>query len=262
MDPPPYSKNANPPGQSDTADNLIIAIDFGTTFTGVAFAHVGDAAYAVMSSGGMKRVAEKVTIVRSWPNQSVGTFFQKTPSCLSYNDPRRPDWGASVQSNDKGKVANFKLGLQENVKNFYQSVDNTQTSSVLGGFLTDHNWKHPELPNKTAVDFTADYLTEMYRHVRTTSLPLSYGNKYLSKQQMTFVLTVPAIWSDKAKELTIQAATRAGIQKENLVLMTEPEAAAIYCATLCAETDLREGDIFLVCDAGGGTVVTLRTAWH
>jgi molecular chaperone DnaK (HSP70) len=75
---------------------------------------------------------------------------------------------------------------------------------------------------------------------------------------MTFVLTVPAIWTDKAKELTVQAATRAGM--ENLVLMTEPEAAATYCATLCAETDLREGDIFLVCDAGGGTVVTLRTA--
>lgn len=97
-------------------------------------------------------------------------------------------------------------------------------------------------------------------NVRTTSLPLLYGKEYLSKQQMTFVLTVPAIWSDKAKELTTQAATRAGLQKENLILITEPEAAAIYCATLCTETDLREGARFLVCDAGGGTVVILRTA--
>ena len=185
MDPPPYSQHADPAGQSDIVDNLVIAIDFGTTFTGVAFAHKGDAAHAVMSLGGMKRVAEKVTIVRSWPNQSVGTFFQKVPSRLSYNDRRHPDWGAVVQPTDKGSVAHFKLGLQENVKNFYESVDSTQISAFLGGYFMDHNWRHPDLPNKTAVDFAVDYLTEVYRHVIDVSpalvwktLPLETANDF------------------------------------------------------------------------------------
>jgi hypothetical protein len=44
-----------------------------------------------------------------------------------------------------------------------------------------------------------------------------------------------------------------------LMLITEPEAAALACATLCDEVDLREGDRFLVCDAGGGTVVCIRS---
>ena len=39
------------------------------------------------------------------------------------------------------------------------------------------------------------------------------------------------------------------------MLITEPEAAALYCATLCKEVDLKIGNRFLICDAGGGTVV-------
>lgn len=39
------------------------------------------------------------------------------------------------------------------------------------------------------------------------------------------------------------------------MFITEPEAAALYRATLCNETCLRERDRFLVCDASGGTVV-------
>jgi hypothetical protein len=38
-------------------------------------------------------------------------------------------------------------------------------------------------------------------------------------------------------------------------MVTEPEAAALYCATICEELELEAGDRFVVCDAGGGTVV-------
>jgi molecular chaperone DnaK (HSP70) len=78
---------------------------------------------------------------------------------------------------------------------------------------------------------------------------------YLENQRTSYVITVPAIWSDDAKNLTRLAATRAGIPGDKLNLITEPEAAALYCATMCEELDLRQGDRFLVCDAGGGTVV-------
>ena len=72
---------------------------------------------------------------------------------------------------------------------------------------------------------------------------------------MSYIVTVPAIWSDGAKALTRQAAIRAGIPEAGLTLITEPEAAALFCATTCVEADLDAGDRFLVCDAGGGTVV-------
>jgi molecular chaperone DnaK (HSP70) len=255
MDPPPYLRARDDLSPTfESKSDLVIAIDFGTTFSGVAYAHESNAAYAVTSMSDMKRVAEKVTVVRSWPNQ-VGTFNDKTPTVLAYNSSP-PHWGASVQPNDKPRAAHFKLGLQENVSNHYVSpASSFATISVLGGYLMDHNWMHPDLPQKKAVDFTADYLTRLIDHVLTEVLPLHFGADFLKNQQLSYVITVPAIWSDKAKELTRQAAIRAGIARRKLMLITEPEAAALFCATLCTDMDLREGDRFLVCDAGGGTVV-------
>ena len=87
-------------------------------------------------------------------------------------------------------------------------------------------------------------------------LPRQYGQGFLRNQQISFVITVPAIWKDSAKSLTRQAAVRAGIPDRKLELITEPEAAALYCATICREVDLRDGDRFVVCDAGGGTVAS------
>lgn len=91
-----------------------------------------------------------------------------------------------------------------------------------------------------------------------TFLRTQFGEEFLRNQQMCYIITVPAIWSDSAKDLTRQAACRAGFPDDSLVLISEPEAAALYCATTCKEMDLIDGDRFLVCDAGGGTVVSIH----
>ena len=103
--------------------------------------------------------------------------------------------------------------------------------------------------------FSTDYLTRVVHHLTKEVLPSRYGESFLQNQQISYVITVPAIWSDKAKDLTRQAAIAAGIPRKKLTLITEPEAAALFCASLCQEVDLKEGDRFLICDAGGGTVV-------
>jgi molecular chaperone DnaK (HSP70) len=255
MNPPPYSTsrdNLSPAFESKS--DLVVAIDFGTTFSGVAYAHASNAVDVIASISDMKKVAEKVTVVRTWPNQA-GTFTDKTPTVLAYNSSP-PHWGMSVQPNDKPRAAYFKLGLQENVSQHYADEASLYaTMSMLGGYLIDHNWKHPDLPQKKPVDFTADYLTCLIDHILTEVLPRQFGADFLKNQKLSYVITVPAIWSDKAKELTRQAAVRAGIARKRLTLITEPEAAALFCATLCTDMDLREGDRFMVCDAGGGTVV-------
>ncbi|XP_045167323.2 heat shock 70 kDa protein 12A-like [Mercenaria mercenaria] len=48
----------------------------------------------------------------------------------------------------------------------------------------------------------------------------------------TWVITVPAIWDEPAKQLMKRAALKAGINNENLVIALEPECAAIYCRQL------------------------------
>jgi len=118
----------------------------------------------------------------------------------------------------------------------------------------DPNWKNP-IPNKTPVDFAVDFLECVHRYIKEVALPRQYGKTFLKGLQIAYVITVPAIWKDGAKALTQQAAERAGIPANKLDLVTEPEAAALYCATICNEVDLGDGDRFMVCDAGGGTVV-------
>lgn len=236
-----------------TRSDLIIAIDFGTTFTGVAYAHAAGAHNATTSPADMVRAADKVYVVKNWPSQG-NQFQEKTPSILSYaSDP--PGWGANVKIKDEPRIAHFKLGLQENIGRHYLNRSLPTTSSVLGGYLSDHNWRHPKLPHKTALDYAGDYLTRVREYVTAQVLPSRYGAKFLQNQQISYIITVPAIWSDKAKDLTRRAAVTAGIPRKKLMLITEPEAAAVFCATLCKEVDLQAGDRFLICDAGGGTVV-------
>ena len=69
--------------------------------------------------------------------------------------------------------------------------------------------------------------------------------------KVEWVLTVPAVWSDSAKNATLQAAERAGMGKaKNLKLISEPEAAAVYTLKAIQPNNLNVGDNFVVCDAG------------
>ncbi|XP_052086959.1 heat shock 70 kDa protein 12A-like [Mytilus californianus] len=88
----------------------------------------------------------------------------------------------------------------------------------------------------------------------------------VQESDIHFVLTVPAIWSDKAKQFMREAAERARIEGSKLSLALEPEAAAIFCQhvpttrqtyigfppslTSAKDTTLK----YLVVDLGGGTV--------
>jgi molecular chaperone DnaK (HSP70) len=98
----------------------------------------------------------------------------------------------------------------------------------------------------------SDYLTEVIKHARQT-LSDRYGQYFLSTTRLEFVLTVPAIWSDTAQRATKAVAERAGIREE-IRMISEPEAAAVYTLQAIQPNHLKEGDNFIVCDAGGGTV--------
>jgi hypothetical protein len=259
--PPEYSLNGDRVGDVTPAfesqSELIVGIDFGTTFSGVAYATTADIQPIIAASPDIKRAADKIVVNKTWPGETGCT--EKTPTVLSYKNgsDAPPIWGARVKSNDGSRVVHFKLGLQEDIGSHYgdPKVGTNVSESVLGGFLENCAWEHPDLPGKTALDFARDYLTCLVKHVREKVLPTRFGPIFLRNQKLSYVITVPAIWSNKAKDLTRQAAAGAGIAPGCLTLITEPEASALFCATLCTEVDLREGDRFLICDAGGGTVV-------
>ncbi|MGH9613820.1 MAG: Hsp70 family protein, partial [Bryobacteraceae bacterium] len=72
--------------------------------------------------------------------------------------------------------------------------------------------------------------------------------------EQEIVLTVPASFDEEARELTVQAAREAGLEK--LTLLEEP-AAAFYSWIANhlsqSQKNLFDGQIVLVCDVGGGT---------
>ncbi|CAZ84109.1 unnamed protein product [Tuber melanosporum] len=79
--------------------------------------------------------------------------------------------------------------------------------------------------------------------------------EFVDKTPVEYILTVPAVWSDRSKSDTLKCAVDAGFCSAGEVsLITEPEAAAVYTFTTLPEYSIKKGTIFLTCDAGGGTV--------
>ncbi|KAF8978265.1 hypothetical protein BGZ46_006647 [Entomortierella lignicola] len=106
-------------------------------------------------------------------------------------------------------------------------------------------------------DAISDYLKVFHEYVAEKILQ-QFGPSF-SRRSFRYCLTVPAMWSDKAKGVMRKAAVKANIITENdhpdrLMLVSEPEAAALYCERMCKQFDLNNGDRFMICDAGGGTV--------
>lgn len=103
---------------------------------------------------------------------------------------------------------------------------------------------------KNAQSVVADYLSQLWKHAKTV---LERRWPFLSTTKLEVILTVPAVWSDAAKDATLTAAKRAGMGS-NITLISEPEAAAVYTMKSMQPSELRPGDNYIVCDAGGGTV--------
>jgi molecular chaperone DnaK (HSP70) len=184
-------------------------------------------------------IAEHIEVLKRWPgagNQAV----EKTPSVLAYDNDftRVVAWGSSVADQHKNQFAHFKLLLHRPTNSDSASVDD------LAWKLQATSIRSSSLPRgKTAVDVTADYLRPLYQYIQQI-LANTYGEKFLASQTLSYVITVPALWSDRSKALTQRAASEAGFNGK-VMLVTEPEAAALYCATICDEVDLRVGSKFL-----------------
>ena len=104
-----------------------------------------------------------------------------------------------------------------------------------------------DVPRLSPVEASARYLRHMlsaFCHERACTLA-----------ELEVVLTVPASFDEVARELTVEAARRAGLDMAALTLLEEPQAAFYHW--LSEHARLREevepGDLIFVCDIGGGT---------
>ena len=182
-------------------------------------------------------------------------------------------WGFHTLDDTGTRFKNFKLLLSQIAHNHPKNRSLLQALEALG---------------KEPVDVVADYLRCLWRH---TLRELSSTSKIetrvaIDNSRFKVVLTVPAIWDHAAQDLTRRAARKGGIlaprlgKKTTLAMISEPEAAALAFfndANLKGQIDLKASfiqdkldcvfvadsekskDSFVVCDAGGCTVVSFST---
>ena len=75
--------------------------------------------------------------------------------------------------------------------------------------------------------------------------------------EKVILFTVPAVWSERAKHSTYMIAVGAGLASPeySLQMISEPEAAAVaVLKDRIRATSLAKNDVYVVVDAGGGTV--------
>lgn len=113
---------------------------------------------------------------------------------------------------------------------------------------------------KTPVQAVADYLRLLWQHA-LSNMKRNLGEAMVEGLAFQVVCTVPAVWSTNAVNKMRTAAQDAGITTHRfagattLEFVSEPEAAALATfEDLKARPNIQEGDTFVVCDAGGGTV--------
>ncbi|KAI8366657.1 uncharacterized protein BYT42DRAFT_600580 [Radiomyces spectabilis] len=206
--------------------SYVIGIDFGTTFSGCCYAFTKD--------GG-----DEIVDITRWPKQM--NVYPKTPTLSLYRNgsTKLMAWGQEARklsfkrNNNDHLLSRFKLHLDENLE-------------------------LEPLPNGlTALEAITDYLEAFHAHV-TGELQRGFASNY-DQSKFRYCLTVPAMWSDQAKATMREAAIRAGIinrwdHLDRLMLISEPEAAALYCEKKSEQFNLGHGQRFMICDAGGGTV--------
>ena len=90
------------------------------------------------------------------------------------------------------------------------------------------------------------------------------ANGSIKKENIKWIVTIPAIWEEKSKQIMLQASIAAGLIEENsdksLFLALEPEVAGIYYfvssiqAGSFKSSHIKEGKPYIICDIGAGTV--------
>ncbi|KAL8337837.1 hypothetical protein RB601_006754 [Gaeumannomyces tritici] len=240
---------------------LVIGLDFGTTYTGVAYCDKENAP------------TDQIAVVNEWPGIGAVGNKEKAPSRIAYVPPPPGQttggtivWGDLIKPRIKAPVhACMKLRLDDKQAGSRQlALLMRILTSDMGGLdmndideaLAGNGGAPPAYPGKDVVEIVADYLS-LVRDTAYQTMRNRYGGVF-DGMRKELVVTVPAVWSERAKDQTMKAVAKAewGVSKTSMI--TEPEAAAIYTLRGMSEssnkTEMKVGDTFVLCDAGGGTV--------
>lgn len=221
---------------------FVAALDFGTSYSGYAFSSRADFAVNPLL----------IHTNQEWIAGGTTLTSMKTPT--------------SILIKKDGSFLAFGFEAEDR---FYSAMTNEQREEVM--LFRRFKMK---LHNKMGINkdlFIEDVTGKRYpaHKIFTLSIKAMVGHfrEFLKKTNLSeiglddikWVLTVPAIWSDAAKKFMRQCATDAGIPDSMLQLALEPEAASIYAQYVPVEKNgnnletTKEGTKYMIVDIGGGT---------
>ncbi|XP_019950544.1 heat shock 70 kDa protein 12A isoform X5 [Paralichthys olivaceus] len=243
--------------QSQLSFVVVVAIDFGTTSSGYAYAFTKE--------------PECIHTMRRWEGGDPGVSNQKTPTTILLTPDR--------------KFHSFGYAARD----FYHDLDPSESKHWL--YLEKFKMKLHTTANLSidtdlhaangkrvkALDIFA-YALAFFKEQALKELSDQTGGDF-DNNDVRWVITVPAIWKMPAKQFMREAAYKSGLvcreNPEQLIISLEPEAASIYCRKLrlhqmvdlatqttqngFSPTDnagsaANQGDRYVVVDCGGGTV--------
>ncbi|RBR22292.1 hypothetical protein FVER53590_01978 [Fusarium verticillioides] len=189
----------------------------------------------------------------------VSIDFGTTYSGVAWADTTRPDvqhvlteWPSAGSSKSSPKVPTELRRVANGWQWGFQIPESAKRIRYFKLKLDDPAQITKE--GESAKDLTKVYLSCLHEHF-VSLLEKRLSPSVVKSTPMDFVVTVPAIWSPKAKQSTEQAAAMAGFcGNQRIQLISEPEAAALYTLKTLSPSTLQVGRKFVVCDAGGGTV--------
>lgn len=223
-----------------------IGIDLGTTHSALSF-------YDFTSTGARDRQESLLGIPQL---TGPGTVEERMllPSFLYLpNEQEFPEGSLALPWNPGSKeiVGEFARShgvkvptrLVASAKSWLSHAGVDRTSALLP-------WQAPaDVQRVSPVDASARYLRHL---VDAWNSRKSNGAEPIESQEV--ILTVPASFDAAARDLTMQAAERAGLK--NVTLLEEPQAALYAWLEAMGETfrkQVKVGDVILVVDVGGGT---------
>ncbi|KAK5163262.1 uncharacterized protein LTR77_010848 [Saxophila tyrrhenica] len=250
---PVKSPEPGPPSdpiQSAGNARLVLAIDYGTTFTG--FGH----ATTYSDSANLA----DLSVLQDWsPTMSN---LQKVPSVISFARATNGevDWGADI-GDEATTMVNTKLELEPQESLFDELELTLQVLKGTGSLSFEHMLNagpNPAYTWKPPTKIVAEYLTKIFESARRV---VDINQLAVTKTPVDIVVTVPVDWSYEAKNSVFSAIRDAGFNRDNfttlkdMILVSEPEAASHFTARDLrgrSEKLMQVGDSFIICDAGGG----------
>ncbi|XP_071128424.1 heat shock 70 kDa protein 12A-like [Mytilus edulis] len=223
---------------------MVVALDFGTTYSGYAFS--------------FRKNPHMIFANQQWDSGKYHLNSYKTPTCvvIRKDNPEEFYFGYDAE-NEYAEIQT------DNETDNYFFFDRFKMQLHLRKDVSEgmmiHDIRGGKLP---AIDVFSTAIRALKDHALKH---VEKGGNHIKLEEIKWVLTVPAIWTDKAKTFMRLSAEKAGISGDRLGIALEPEAASIYCQHIYRKMDdelgaitgpviVKQGASYLVVDIGGGTL--------